>query len=128
MVIRLLSFLFIFSSISSVAQTTVEVLDNEKKGLPNAHITYSSLNKKQTNTILTDINGFAVIPSSFTKENKSFTIYITYIGFEKIDNDTVQAKANIRFVLKEDMVALEQFVVTGQYSPNDPDKRFIRFP
>ena len=83
MVIRLLSFLFIFSSISSVAQTTVEVLDNEKKGLPNAHITYSSLNKKQTNTILTDINGFAVIPSSFTKENKSFTIYITYIGFEK---------------------------------------------
>lgn len=122
MVIRLFSFLFVFSCFSSYAQTKLEVLDNEKLGLPNAHVTYTSLDKKLSNTILTDINGTALIPSSFTTKNSEFTISITYIGFIKIDNDTVKASPKLRFILKEDLISLDQFVVTGQYSPNDPDK------
>lgn len=122
MVIRLFSLLFVFFYVSAQSQTIVEVVDNEDLGLPNAHITYSNFTKDQVNTVLTDKNGKAEIPSSFTDDNPEFTISISYIGFIKIENDTVNSNRPIRIVMQEDLISLDQFVVTAQYSPNNPEK------
>jgi outer membrane receptor for ferrienterochelin and colicins len=122
MVIRFFIILFAFSTLSAGAQTRLEVVDNEKNGLPNAHITYSSIDKKFSNTILSDLDGIAIIPASFTSKNNRFLLSITYVGFVSIDSDTVNVKESIRIKMKEDLVSLDQVVVTGQYSPNDPDK------
>jgi outer membrane receptor for ferrienterochelin and colicins len=114
-------FLF-FLAFTASAQTTVKVLDGEKKGLPNAHVKYKALEAEKYNTILSNLDGIAEIPLLFCQNNPVFNLSITYIGFESVENDTVATGKTLRYVLKEDLIMLGQLAVTGQYSPNDPEK------
>ncbi len=124
MITRLFFFVFTFILLTAEAQTTIEVLDNEKKGMPSAHIIYSGLSttKEKMNMVLTDNKGIAIIPLDFTKENPVFIISISYLGFKSIVKDTVKADSKLRFVLQEDEYSLDEFVVTAQYAPSSPDK------
>ena len=120
--IRRLAFLyFLLYPFFLEAQTTIEVLDNEKKGLPSAHIFYSGVQNKEKYMLLTDLKGLAEIPASFTIDNPKIIISISYVGYKKIE-DTLSIQAHLRFVMEEDQVTLNEVVVTGQYSPNNPEK------
>ena len=120
--IRLFTSILLFFSLAASAQTKVEVLDSERKGLPHAHIIFKGLGEDQKEMVLTDQFGKAEIPSEFCKNNPVFTVSISYIGFKNIENDTVKAGKTLRFILKDDEVTLNQLVVTAQYSPNSPEK------
>jgi len=87
MITRLFFFVFTFILLTAEAQTTIEVLDNEKKGMPSAHIVYSGVStaKEKMNMVLTDNKGIAIIPLDFTKENPVFVISISYLGFKSIE-------------------------------------------
>lgn len=104
------------------AQTKIEVVDNEKNGLPYAHVKYKELNAKKFYTVLTDLDGIAEIPLSFCQNNPIFILSISYVGLLSIESDTVKTGKTIKYTLKEDPISLGQLVVTAQYSPNDPEK------
>src|SRR5690606_15439239 len=48
-------------------------------------------------------------------------VEVSYIGFVKL-TQTVYPNTNVTFRLKEDVVSLNSFVVTGQYAENNPEK------
>jgi outer membrane receptor for ferrienterochelin and colicins len=93
---------------------TIRVLDEEKKPVPNAHI----LVKETQQFLLSDLEGRATVNFN---DKDSLTLEISFIGFVKTVKKIALEK-QITIILKEDLVTLNSFVVTGQYSENSPEK------
>lgn len=94
--------------------TALTILDEEKKPVPNAHI----LIKETGQFLLSDLDGKATLNFN-TKD--SLTVEISFIGFVKVTK-TVAPNTTLSIILKEDIVTLNSFVVTGQYAENSPEK------
>ena len=112
--VLILAILLAFSIVGFTQNTTIKILDEERGPIPNTHI----LIKETGKYILSDIDGKATI--NF-KDTESLTLEISFIGFLKKTQKIVPGK-NIIIILKEDVVTLNSFVVTGQYSQNSPEK------
>jgi outer membrane receptor for ferrienterochelin and colicins len=93
---------------------TIQVLDETKQPIPSAHI----LIKENQKLIISDVNGFASIPF----ENQAqLTLEISFLGFAK-KTQPIKPNEKLSIELKEDVVSLNSFVVTGQYANNNPEK------
>ena len=101
-----------FFGISQI--TTLSILDEEKKPVPNAHI----IVKETQQFLLSDLDGKATI--NF-QDKDSLTLEISFIGFEK-KTQKVAVNNRLKIILKEDIVTLNSFVITGQYAENSPEK------
>lgn len=93
---------------------TIQVLDETKQPVPNAHISIKETKK----LIISDVNGVATIP--FENQTK-LTLEISFLGFAK-KTQVIKLNDNLKVELAEDVVSLNSFVVTGQYSENNPEK------
>lgn len=112
-ILIVLSFL-LFNTVVFCQNTTVTILDNDKKAVPNAHI----LVKETKQFLLSDLDGKA----SINFQNKEvLTLEISFIGFLKTIKKIVP-NHSIKIILKEDVVTLNSFVITGQYADNSPEK------
>jgi outer membrane receptor for ferrienterochelin and colicins len=104
-----------FYTTLSFAQTaSIQVLDETKQPVPNAHIKIKETQK----LIVSDVNGIATIPF----ENQTqLTLEISFLGFAK-KTQIIKPNNNLKVELAEDAVSLNSFVVTGQYADNNPEK------
>lgn len=99
----------------SIGQTsTIKVVDETKQPVPNAHILIQETQK----LIVSDVNGIAEISFESLPE---VTIEVSFLGFVK-QTITIVPNQKIKVSLKEDIVSLNSFVVTGQYAENNPEK------
>src|SRR5687767_11789560 len=79
---------------SSAAQTIIKVQASENnKPLHLAHVFYSDVFGNNRQTVVTDSNGVAVIPSSFTALHPVYTVKISYVGYVNI-TDTLKGNVN----------------------------------
>lgn len=102
-------------SLFGVSQNTeLTILDEEKLPVPNAHI----IVKETQEFLLSDLDGKATI--NF-QDKDLLTIEISFIGFQKT-TQKIAAGNQIKIILKEDIVTLNSFVITGQYAENSPEK------
>src|SRR5690606_31480984 len=111
-----ISLLFaLFISVSLMAQTSsITVTDEQSLPIPNAHIKIIETGKLS----LTNEKGETTL--NFLGQSE-LNVEVSYIGFVKL-TQTVYPNTNVTFRLKEDVVSLNSFVVTGQYAENNPEK------
>ena len=95
-------------------KTTITVLDSANNPVPNAHILVQQTNE----FIVSDNEGRASIDF---KDRKELTIEVSFIGYSKLVK-TILPNKTLKLILKEDIVTLNSFVVTGQYAKNSPEK------
>jgi outer membrane receptor for ferrienterochelin and colicins len=115
------SIVFCLLGAMASAQTTVTFLDDTGKPLPFGHIIFKGIQGEGETTLLADMDGKATIPSSFTDQHPRFILRATYLGF-KAKVDTVSANVPITIRLMPDLFAVEQVVITAQYTPTSTDK------
>lgn len=114
--------LLVLASFQSFAQLNVTINDDKGEPLPSAHLTYEALNGDGKTTVLSSMNGVAIVPKEFTKAHEQFILTVTYLGFTSI-SDTVNTQTKeLEFNLKPDQYALSQVVVTAQYAPTSTEK------
>lgn len=115
--------IFLLLGISANAQIKVLVFDDAQLPLVQAHVTYRLLAQNALEkTILSNAEGELLIPIAQAPANTQFEIRISYIGFRDLI-DTVAANAgSLTYSMQAENQLLNQFVVTAQYSPSDPDK------
>lgn len=103
------------TSLFGVSQNaSLTILDEDSKPIPNAHI----LIKETGQFLLSDLDGKATL--NFNNKD-SLTVEISFIGFVKATK-MVAPNTPLTIILKEDIVTLNSFVVTGQYAENSPEK------
>lgn len=108
--------LFIFFYINCSAQnTTFEVRDERKLGVLNAHVAVQGLHNDTV--LISNNHGLLQLPDW----ELPLFIKITFIGYKPIE-DTIRSAGNKIYHLTPDNVSLNEFVVTAQYSENNPDK------
>ena len=97
--------LSLLASVVCGQKTTITVLDSANNPVPNAHILVQQTNK----FIVSDNEGRASIDF---KDRKELTIEVSFIGYLKLVKTILPNKA-LKLMLKEDVVTLNSFVVTG---------------
>ncbi|MEQ9064651.1 MAG: TonB-dependent receptor [Vicingaceae bacterium] len=103
-------------------QSEFIVSDQEGKALIGAHITFSRLDQKgKSLTVLTNAEGKATIPAAYKDQSEPFLLSISYLGFKPII-DTLSSPSTRSYSLQEDDIALDGLVVTGEYTPQNPEK------
>ncbi len=107
--------LFVLLSTWLTAQnTTIIVLDEANQPIPSAHIKIMETNK----FIISDNKGEATI--EFINQNQ-LTVEVSFIGYVT-QQKVLVPNQQVKVVLKEDVVSLNSFVITGQYAENNPEK------
>ncbi len=115
MILSTLAFLLL--PFISISQTSIEILDEDGNALPGAHITYSTDQNSKKQTVLSDLSGKV----QFTDEAEVYYVESAYIGYLN-RLDTLKAGEQLAFRMKVDDITLNQVVITGQYSPGNPEK------
>ncbi len=114
-----LSFVLLFISwLGTGQEAVITVLDQEFDPIPNAHVLVMERNKY----LITDMNGKVAI--GFDQE-PSLTIEVSFIGHHKLQK-VIRPNENVKIYLESNVSELKPFVVTGQYSANDPEKAVQR--
>jgi TonB-linked SusC/RagA family outer membrane protein len=98
--------LFVFSSFSVYAQTTVKGIVTDQQGEP--IIGASVIEKGTTNGVITDIEGTFSIKTSSSNATLSFS----YLGYIQQDI-ALNGKTTLNIILQEDNVMLNEVVVVG---------------
>ena len=96
-------------------ENTFQIVDENKLGVPNAHVTL--YNFHNDTVLLTDVTG------QFNLPNWELPLYvkISFIGY-KVVYDTINTYQPKIYTLAPKNVSLNEFVVSGQYNENNPDK------
>jgi len=117
-------FFFIGCSISYGQSTKIYILDKEgNTPLPGAHATITNLSKPTT--ILSTQEGTVHIPNMYFQEDTTLKIRITYLGY-KPRTISIALGQEKTVLLLTDEQTMNQVVITGQYSPNNPEKSVHR--
>ncbi len=107
------------SSLSHAQEVSV-FSAKDKKPVPYTHVTFSIPGAViNGETVLTNNEGRAKTPASM--QGKTVAIAISAIGYERI-KDTLRAGESKTYYLNESVWVLNELVVTGQYSPNNPEQ------
>lgn len=104
----------LISTIGIGQNVSLIILDEEKQPIPNAHI----LIKETQQFLLSDLDGKTSID---LKGKDTLTVEVSFIGFLK-KKQKVAKGTPLTIILKEDIITLNSFVVTGQYAENSPEK------
>jgi outer membrane receptor for ferrienterochelin and colicins len=120
--VKLVAFIFAFTPSVVFAQITVSIDDDNGKPLPSAHLTYEALNGDSKSTVLSTVNGVAIIPEVFTNTYYKFILTISYLGFTTLVDTVSSEISELNLKLEQDQFALSQVVVTAQYAPTSADK------
>lgn len=112
---KLILLLFLLISRVGISQNvSLTILDEWKLPVPNAHV----LVKETHQFLLSDLNGRIDID---LKGKDSLTLEVSFVGFVK-QTQNVTNRNPLTIILKEDIITLNSFVVTGQYAANSPEK------
>lgn len=114
--------LLLLFALPSFAQLNVTIHDDKGGPLPSAHLTYEALNGHGKTTVLSSMNGVAIVPKVFAETQNELILTITYLGFSAITDTVSTDVKELEFNLKPDLFALSQVVVTAQYAPNSTEK------
>ena len=119
----LITALFSLAFTSDVfSQQGIIVKDETDGALYGAHVSFKELGRQGNGlTVLTDINGKAIVPESFIASKNKIIVSVSYLGYETW-SDTLSNPISAKIKLKPDKISLEGVVVTGQYSANNPEK------
>ncbi len=112
---KLILILFLLISKVGISQNVaLTIIDEGKLPVPNAHI----LVKETQQFLLSDLNGKTNID---LKGKDTLTLEISFVGFVKKTQKVTKGNP-LTIILKEDIITLNSFVVTGQYAANSPEK------
>ena len=112
---KLIIILFLLVSTVGISQNiALTIIDEGKLPVPNAHI----LVKETQQFLLSDLNGKTNID---LKGKDTLTLEISFVGFVKKTQKVTKGNP-LTIILKEEIITLNSFVVTGQYAANSPEK------
>ncbi len=117
---KILTYLSILLSYGLFGQT-ITVLDESQNPLPYCDIICYDLKGKIQNTLLTTKNGTADIVNESKDINSKLIISISYVGYNTLV-DTVAKGVHKSYMMKPSSFALNQVVVTAQYTPKNPEE------
>jgi len=114
-------FLFVSLSVASVSQAqTITVFEEDSTSvLPGSHVFCKNLDNQQVYTFLTDMDGRIDLKTVGKFKRLSVDIYA--LGFQRLF-DTIFSAADKNYYLQHEVTGLNDFVVTAQYAPNNPEK------
>lgn len=103
------------------SQSKLVVIDKETGNtLPNAHVCFESLDKKNTSYTLSDENGEVV-----NNAQKRSLISVSFIGYQTLI-DTISPGTSGNLYLLPSSVDFEEVVVTAQFSPKRIDQSIYK--
>lgn len=102
-----------FASNTAMAQYTVKGKVLDKSSQPLVGATVMVLEKQGTGSI-TDTSGYFSIT---LPDNDSYTLEASFIGYKPVKMQVGSSSPEIRLVLEEDALLLDQIVVTGTRTP-----------
>jgi outer membrane receptor for ferrienterochelin and colicins len=100
---------------------SVIIKDAKNQRLPSAHLSYQELNGNEKVTVLTDVNGIAIIPKTYTKTHDTLIITVSYLGFSTFVDTVSSTISEVNILLEQEKFSLNQVVVTAQYAPTNSD-------
>ncbi len=119
----LITFLVLFFVVlsSTFAQTKINILDNQKRPIPSAHVMVINKVGEEVAMQLTNKEGVVSFTEDEVAINQIFDVKLSFIGFETSYYSVIGGNT-YSFQLEESNVMLNQVVVTAQYSANSPEK------
>lgn len=113
--------LVLFSYCGLFSQSQLVIIDKETGNtLPNAHVCFESLDKKNTSYALSDRDGVVE-----NKVQKRSLISVSFIGYQTL-MDTVSPGTSGKLYLLPSTVDFEEVVVTAQFSPKRIDQSIYK--
>jgi outer membrane receptor for ferrienterochelin and colicins len=116
--IFLYTFLLVLPGV--IQAQSVTILEAESAmPIPGAHVFCKNLTSNKEYTMLTDKEGRIALGETSGFGPMAITVYA--LGFERLD-DTLESTTDKTIYLKHEVTGLNEFVVTAQYAPNNPEK------
>jgi outer membrane receptor for ferrienterochelin and colicins len=110
-------------TISKLFGQTISVYSNEDKlGIPSAHLFLKDLKTGKESLVLTNEEGKATV--QVTPPTK-YLIKVSFLGYKTQFDTLVDASDKTYFLVSEN-TTLNEVVVTAQYAPNSPEKAVHR--
>ncbi len=113
--------IFVLGQVPFAKAQVIKVFSSvDSKPIPFAHIKVVDLKQKKETTFVSDESGKLNLSIAESTPFK-FIITISFLGFEPL-TDTISKTEDKIYYLNPQSTALNEFVITAQYSPNSPEK------
>ncbi len=119
-ILLFLSLVKLYCFIEDAHGQTITVLSKEdQQGIVQAHVICQSITSKKQTVLLTSSSGTINLDSIPTRDYPLHVI-IASVGYETL-TDTLRNRESKTYQLYVDKVTLNEVVITGQYSSNNPE-------